>query len=174
VTPSPVSVEISAPPELVFRLARDPLRWATLLPHYSRSRLIRREPDGSVLASFVARRPLIGLLGLGIPVTWRSRTWNEPGVNRLHFHHVGGATDGLDATWRIEPIEGGCRVTIEHAYAPGSGAFATLIDRLFARPIAGRTLATFRALAESLSDGSPVNESPADESSEPARTNPSP
>jgi ribosome-associated toxin RatA of RatAB toxin-antitoxin module len=167
VTASPVSVEIAAPPALVFRLARDPLRWATLLPHYSRSRLIRREPDGRVLASFVARRQLIGLLGLGVPVAWRSRTWTEPAKNRLHFHHVGGATDGMDATWRIEPIDGGCRVTIEHAYAPRSRLFAELIDRLFARPIAGRTLATFRALAESL-----TNDALTGESVEPPRTNP--
>jgi ribosome-associated toxin RatA of RatAB toxin-antitoxin module len=164
VTGSPVSIEVAAPPGLVFRLARDPLRWAMLLPHYSRSRLVRREPDGSVLASFIARRPLIPVLGLGIPVAWRSRSWSEPAARRLHFHHVGGATDGMNATWRIEPTEDGCRVTIEHAYRQGAGPLATVIDRAFARPIARRTLATFRSLAEALAElpsesdaGSPTN-----------------
>ena len=153
-TGSPVTIEIAAPPELVFRLARDPLRWATLLPHYTSSQLVRREPDGSVVAQFVARRPLVNVLGLGIPVAWRSRSWSEPGARRLHFHHVGGATDGMDATWRIEPTGDGCQVTIEHTYRPGSGPLATVIDRAFARPIARRTLATFRSLAEALNDGS--------------------
>jgi uncharacterized membrane protein len=148
-----VAIDIAAPPELVFRLARDPLRWATLLPHYSRSQLVRREPDGSVLASFVARRPLIPILGLGFPVAWRSRSWSEPEGGKLHFRHIGGATDGMEATWRIEPSTGGSRVTIEHTYRHGAGPLAAVIDRLFARPIARRTLATFGSLAEALAEG---------------------
>jgi hypothetical protein len=147
-----VSIEIAAPPELVFRLAHDPLRWATLLPHYSRSKLIRREADARVLASFVARRPLIPILGLGIPVVWRSRSWSESAAGRIYFRHVGGATDGMEATWRIEPIELGSRVTIEHRYRPGAGLLGSIIDRAFARPIARRTLATFRSLAEALAE----------------------
>jgi ribosome-associated toxin RatA of RatAB toxin-antitoxin module len=147
---SPVSIDIAVPSEFVFRLARDPLRWATLLPHYSRSKLVRREPDGTVLASFVARRPLVPVLGLGIPVAWRSRSWSDPERLELRFHHVGGATDGMDATWRIVPTVDGCRVTIEHAYRPGSGPLGWIIDRVFARPIARRTLATFRSIAEAL------------------------
>ena len=34
----------------------------------------------------------------------------------------------------------------------GEDAWPALIDRFFTRPIAGRTLATFRALAEALAD----------------------
>jgi ribosome-associated toxin RatA of RatAB toxin-antitoxin module len=150
VSDQPVSVEIAAPAELVFRLAHDPLRWSVLLPHYSRSELVSRGADGSVLASFVARRMVIGPLGLGVPVAWRSRSRTDPVTRQLHFRHVDGATDGMEATWQIEATEGGCRVTIEHVYPAGGPVPAALIDRFFARPIASQTLATFRALAEAL------------------------
>jgi hypothetical protein len=94
----------------------------------------------------------VPLLGLGLPVAWRSRTWNEPDALRLRFLHVAGATRGMDVTWRIEPRADGraCRVTIAHDFAPRVPGFARFVDRFFTRPIAGRTLATFKALAEAL------------------------
>jgi ribosome-associated toxin RatA of RatAB toxin-antitoxin module len=149
---SHIGIDIAASPGLVFALARDVERWATLLPHYRRSTAIERRPDGSLVADFIARRPLIEVLGLGLPVTWRSRTWNEPAARRLRFAHVAGATRGMDVTWRIEPGEGGtgCRVTIEHDFQPRLPGFAWFVDRYFTRPIAGRTLATFKALAEAV------------------------
>jgi hypothetical protein len=54
-------------------------------------------------------------------------------------------------TWRIEAArDGRCRVTIEHDFRPRLPGFAWFVDRVFTRPIAGRTLATFRSLAEVL------------------------
>ena len=157
---SEIGIRIAAPPDLVFALAHDVERWADLLPHYSRSVAVERRSDGSVVADFIARRPLIGVLGLGLPVTWRSRTWSEPATRRLRFVHVAGATRGMDVTWRIEPAQGGegddsraCEVTIEHDFAPRLPGLAAFVDRFFTRPIAGRTLATFKALAEALESG---------------------
>src|SRR5262245_14881806 len=100
---STIGIDIAASPDLVFRLARDVTRWDRLLPHYSRSHAVGREADGVVVCDFVARRPFIGLLGLGLPVTWRSRTWNEPAERRLRFLHTAGATRGMDVTWTIDP-----------------------------------------------------------------------
>ena len=37
---STIGIDIAAPPALVFALARDPERWARLLPHYARSRAV--------------------------------------------------------------------------------------------------------------------------------------
>ncbi len=149
---SEIAIDIDAPASLVFGLARDVERWATVLPHYVRSRAAARRPDGSLVAEFLARRTLVPLLGIGLPVAWRSRTWNEPTAMRLRFQHVAGAPRGMDVTWRIEPREsdGHCRVTIEHDFAPRLPGFAWFVDRAFTRPIAGRTLATFKALAEAL------------------------
>ena len=147
---STTSIEMAAPPELVFRLARDVERWDRLLPHYVRSRVIARGADGTRLTEFVARRPLSGFLGLGLPVAWRARTWAEPDGLRLRFLHVAGATKGMDVTWRIEPLGDGARVSIDHDFRPRLPGFAWFVDRAFTRPIAGRTLATFKALAEAL------------------------
>ena len=158
---SEVDIHIAASPALVFRLARDVERWADLLPHYARSAAVDRRPDGSIVAAFVARRPLIPVLGLGLPVTWRSRTWSEPAACRLRFVHVAGATKGMDVTWRIEPDGDGAHVVIEHDFTPRIPGLALVVDRFFTRPIAGRTLATFKAIAEAVESGSasPANPS---------------
>jgi ribosome-associated toxin RatA of RatAB toxin-antitoxin module len=156
---STVSIEIAAPPELVFRLARDVERWPRLLPHYVSVRVLSRRPDGTTTVRMIARRPLLGLVGLGLPVVWRARTWAEPANLRLRFRHLGGVTAGMGVTWRIEPTRGGCRVAIEHVFRRrlpipvlgkllGDEALPEFVDRFFTRPIAQRTLATFAALAE--------------------------
>jgi hypothetical protein len=68
----------------------------------------------------------------------------------------------MDVTWRIEPTEAGCRVEIEHDFRPRFAPWAAIIDRLFVRPIAGRTLATFGSIAEAVvATGSPGRSEPA-------------
>ena len=67
----------------------------------------------------------------------------------------------MDVTWTIEPAGGGTRVDIAHDFRPRVPGFAAFVDRAFTRPIAGRTLATFKALAEALaSDAAVRDESP--------------
>jgi len=151
---STLSVDVAAPPELVFRLARDVERWPRLLPHYVAVRPVERNGDGTLIAEMVARRPLVPVLGLSLPVAWRSRTWSEEEPLRLRFVHQGGATNGMDVTWRIEPQDGGCRVSIDHDFRPRFGPWAAFIDRGFTQPIATRTLATFKSIAEALVDAS--------------------
>ncbi len=149
---SEIGIDVAAPATTVFALARDVERWPTLLPHYVSARVVERRADGSLVVDFIARRPFVPLLGLSIPVTWRSRTWDEPDTSRLRFVHLAGATKGMDVTWRIEPRDDGsaCCVTIEHDFAPRIPGLAAFVDRWFTRPIAGRTLATFGALAEAV------------------------
>jgi ribosome-associated toxin RatA of RatAB toxin-antitoxin module len=149
---STLSIDVAAPPGLVFRLARDVERWPRLLPHYIRIRRLGLDDDGRLTAEMVARRPLVGVLGLGLPVAWRSRTWSEPESLRLRFVHLGGATNGMDVTWRIEPTDGGCRVSIDHDFRPRMPGWAAFVDRAFTRPIASRTLATFKTIAEAIVD----------------------
>jgi len=146
-----ISTEVAAPSDLVFRLARDVERWPSLLPHYVSVRVERRADGGAALARFVAVRTLVPWLGLGVPVAWRALTWTEAAERRLRFRHVGGPTGGMDVTWRIEPTADGCRVAIEHDFKPRIRHWATIVDRLFVRPIAGRTLATFKSIAEATS-----------------------
>jgi ribosome-associated toxin RatA of RatAB toxin-antitoxin module len=155
---SEIAIDIDAPPAAVFAIVHDVTHGADLLPHYVRSRLVERHDDGSVTADFVARRVLVPVLGLGLPVTWRSRVWADGSAPSLRFRHVAGATRGMDVVWRIEPratgdASDGCRVTIEHEFRPRIPGFARFVDRWFTRSIAGRTLATTRAIAEVLEAG---------------------
>ncbi|HET9613723.1 MAG TPA: SRPBCC family protein [Candidatus Limnocylindrales bacterium] len=155
---STIAIDIAADPELVFSLARDATRWPRLLPHYvAATPLGARDAEGRLEVRFIARRSLVPVLGLGLPVAWRSATWADPETLRLRFVHRGGATNGMDVTWRIIRIAGGpTHVDIEHVFTPRVPGWAWLIDRLFTRPIAGRTLATFRDLAEAVSTLTPA------------------
>ena len=166
---STLSVDVQAPAEVVFALARDVERWPALLPHYVRVRVLERHADGSEVAQMLAIRTIVPVIGLGVPVVWRARTWSEPATRRLRFVHRGGATAGMDVTWRIEPTAGGCRVSIDHDFQPGlptpmGSLWATFVDRLFVRPIASRTLATFKAIAEAAADEWSDRTSPANPS----------
>ncbi len=149
---SEISIDISAPPRTVFELARDVTRWPALLPHY-RQVTVHSRNGGRIVASMAAVRPL---WRSGIPVRWRSELWSDEADAddlRLRFVHVAGATRGMDVTWHIRPTEAGCTTTIEHDFERplplvGDDFLPRLIDRFFVRPIAGRTLATFKRLAE--------------------------
>lgn len=147
---STVAVDVAAPASLVFHLARDVERWPTLLPHYLDVRVLERHADGAVTARMVALRPLVRRLGYGLPVAWRARTWSIEPERRLRFVHLGGATNGMDVTWRIEPTQAGCHVAIEHTFGPAMPGWAAIVNRFFVRPIATRTLATFKAIAETV------------------------
>ena len=94
---------------------------------------------------------------LGVPVVWRARTWadaSDPEDLRLRFVHTGGATRGMDVTWHITPRgASGSTVAIDHDFVRrlplvGDELFPAVVDRMFVRPIAGQTLATFKRLAE--------------------------
>jgi hypothetical protein len=167
---SRLTIDIAAPPELVFAVVGDPVRWPALLPHYRRVDVVRpRSPagpasltegarSGDMVARYVAVRPLLPLLGVGFPVAWTSRCQADAERLTLEFSHVGGATAGMRVTWQLEPYGAGTRVTLDHEFSrslpipflSGGDRYPRLIDRWFVRPIAGRTLATFRALCESL------------------------
>jgi ribosome-associated toxin RatA of RatAB toxin-antitoxin module len=165
---STISLNIAAAPPLVFALARDVTRWPQLLPHYIRVDVEEQLGERGVVARMVARRPLIPLLGLSLPVAWRSRAWSEPESLRLRFVHRGGATNGMDVTWRIDPAADGALVSIEHDFRPRIRPWALVVDRLFTRPIATRTLASFKAIAEAVRD---VHATTRDESAARPRAN---
>jgi len=147
-----ISINVAAPPRTVFDLAKDLERWPRLLPHY-RYVTVRSLANGQIMARMSARRQLGPV---AIPVAWRSEYRSDDadaGELRLHFLHRAGVTRGMRVTWRIRPSRGGSRVTIEHDFQRalpllGPDFVPALVDRLFVRPIAGRTLATFKQLAE--------------------------
>jgi ribosome-associated toxin RatA of RatAB toxin-antitoxin module len=148
-----IAIDVNAPSRTVFDLASDVSAWAGRLAHY-RYVTVLSHKNGSELLAMSAVRP-VG--PFGIPVAWRSRYWSEDadaGDLRLRFVHVAGVTRGMDVTWHIrEKSAGSCSVTIEHDFRRrvpllGPDALPRLVDRFFVRPIAGRTLASFKVLAE--------------------------
>jgi len=147
---SVIGIDVAAEPGLVFGLAHDVERWPKLLPHYVSVRVEHRL-EGAVIARFIARRPIVPWLGLGVPVTWRSLSWSDPGSREIRFRHLGGPTTGMEVGWTIDVVPGGCRVQIAHEFSPRLRVVAPLLDRLVVRPIAARTLASFKALAEAVS-----------------------
>jgi len=147
-----IGIDVSAPPRRVFDLACDIARWPELLPHYRKVTIHSRD-NGRIVATMAATRRFGPIV---VPVSWRTAQWSDrsdPSQLRLHFAHLGGPTRGMEVTWRIEPHGAGSRVSIEHVFTRrlpllGWQPYPALIDRFFVRPIAGRTLARFKALAE--------------------------
>jgi ribosome-associated toxin RatA of RatAB toxin-antitoxin module len=154
---SQIGIDMSAPPQRIFDLARDISRWPALLPHYRKVTIESRNGERTTARMAAVRR--VG--PLGVPVSWRAEQWADPAEAadlKLHFQHVSGATKGMDVTWHIRDTSAGgraqSRVTIEHVFSRplpliGSEALPGIVDRLFVRPIASQTLATFKRLAES-------------------------
>ena len=161
---SSIGIHIEAPPATVFELSHDVSRWSELLPHYARSTVMARAGD-RVLVQMVALR---WFGRVAIPVAWRAVCHADdadPDDLRLHFRHVRGATRGMVVTWHIrsagteaEVANHGAAVASEieivHEFERplpvlGRDAFPRFVDRVFTRPIAGRTLATFKRLAKS-------------------------
>jgi ribosome-associated toxin RatA of RatAB toxin-antitoxin module len=146
-----ISIEVAAPPETVFALAADLARWPDRLPHYREVTIESRDGE-RIVTRMRAVRPGI----VPIAVAWRAEHWpeaNDAADLQLHFRHVAGPTRGMKVVWHIRRTPAGAAVTIEHELRRplplvGPDLFPALVDRLFIRPIAGRTLATFKALAE--------------------------
>jgi ribosome-associated toxin RatA of RatAB toxin-antitoxin module len=147
-----ISIEVRATPRTVFERSRDIASWPRMLPHYRKVTI--RSRNGTHMTADMRAVRAIG--PLAVPVGWRSEHWSDdsdPSDLQLRFVHVAGATRGMDVTWHIRPASGGSRVTIEHDFRRhlpvlGDDIFPWVVDRFFVRPIAGRTLATFKQLAE--------------------------
>ena len=142
---SRLHVVMHAPWERIFPLAAQVERWPQILPHYRYVRPVA-DPDGERRFAMGARRGLI-------PVTWEAIQRPLPDERSIEFVHTGGVTKGMWVAWRLEPIEGGTDVSIEHRLELGwpiIGGFAArhVIGPQFIEAIAGRTLRRIRDLAE--------------------------
>lgn len=142
------TIWIDAPPDAVFALVADLARWKERLPHYRYVRVLSRE-DGAVRAAMSARRG-------PIPVFWHAVQTVDPASGRIRFRHVRGVTRGMEVLWTLAPERGGTRARITHDLSLRwplagpwiSGIAERAIARRFIEPIAGKTLARFKSLAE--------------------------
>jgi len=142
---SEISIHINAPPDLVYSLVSDLDRWDQWLSHYRYVRVLDRSEDGVHAAMSAWRGP--------IPVFWHAVQKAESATRTIRFRHVRGITRGMDVLWTIEPEENGTRAKILHDLDlkwPVVGPWFAdhVISRGFIEPIAGRTLKSFKNIAE--------------------------
>jgi Polyketide cyclase / dehydrase and lipid transport len=144
---SRVAIRISAPYERIFPLAAEVEEWPMRLPHY---RYVRRlaTNDGQRRFAMGARRGRI-------PVRWEAIQDPMPDAHRIEFVHTGGLTRGMRVAWTFAPdgAPDTWDVSIEHELElawPLIGRWAAerVIGPQFVEPIARRTLARIKRLAE--------------------------
>jgi hypothetical protein len=135
--------QIQAPPDDVFKAARDVERWPALLPHYRWVRVLDRHAD-RVVVEMAAWRPFGALRW---PTWWVSEMWTDSARREVRYRHVRGVTTGTDVVWSVTPEAGGTRATIVHEWAGprwpivGRAAAEWIIGPVFVHGIASRTLA---------------------------------
>jgi hypothetical protein len=140
-------IHISASGEYVLQLAERVENWPYLLDHYRRVDVVATRPKGRIVEMAAVRPPI------PVPVRWRAIQQAELEAMRVHYHHIGGVTRGMEVEWRIVPAGDGVDVTIVHRFAPpwpwpGPWVARWIVCGFFVHAIADRTLAGIKATAE--------------------------
>lgn len=150
------TVEMAGNLDHIVALAVDTERWPEILPHYRWVRLLDGGGDHKTV-EMAARRDRI-------PVKWRAvQTVERDGPTPvIRFVHVWGVTKGMDVAWTFVQRPDSVRVRIDHDFTPwwpliGATPVGQLVaDRIigphFVGAIAGRTLATIKAIVEDRDD----------------------
>jgi ribosome-associated toxin RatA of RatAB toxin-antitoxin module len=139
------TVDIAAPPAVVYALGAQTERWPEILPHYRYVRILERRGATRVVA--------MGAWQDVFPIRWVAEQTNDPATPHIAFRHVRGWTRGMDVEWIFEAIGGGTRVTIEHRL-PFAFPIAAewlgkhLVSDYFIHGVAAKTLARVKQLAE--------------------------
>lgn len=146
------SVDIRGSRDHVFALAADVPRWAEFLPHYRWIRVLDDTAPGRRLVEMACWRGWV-------PLTWRSYLDLAPAERRILFEHVGGGARGMRVEWRLTEHAGVTTATISHDLRDlANRLVATPVGRYVLAhhviaPVAGRTLATMKALVEAGATG---------------------
>lgn len=133
--------------DLIVDLAIATERWPEILPHYRWVTVLEGSGDHKTV-EMAARRDRF-------PVKWRARqdVDRDGPTPVIRFHHVGGVTKGMDVDWTFEQRAGAVIVRIRHDFRPpwpvvGGFVAERIIGPHFVAYIAGRTLATIKAIVE--------------------------
>jgi ribosome-associated toxin RatA of RatAB toxin-antitoxin module len=142
------SIMIHAPVEKIFQTTANLLQWPSILPHYRWVRVLQTGDDGLVV-KMAARRGWL-------PIQWTSRFTVDGVARELHFHHLKAFTRGMKVKWTYTPTDDGVRVQISHELdrrsALGSWFAKRILGDMFIRPVATKTLASFK---QHLENGAP-------------------
>ena len=140
----------------IYDLAANTQDWPHILPHYRDVTVLEQSNGGNRrVVEMACLRDDFPTPGLQFPVRWRSVQVCDPAQRRIYFKHLAGIATGMWVVWSLEadPWGRGARVTISHdlVYPLGflNGWFARdLVGHDFVHAIAGRTLATIKAMVE--------------------------
>ncbi|OYX06095.1 MAG: cyclase [Caulobacter vibrioides] len=125
------SIEIAAPPSVVFRVILDCDRAARMSPGVKRCKVIARDPDGSEIREHTVK------WGFFLPAMQsRARVTMRPD-REIRFTCIGGDIRACDGFWRLEPLNGGARTRVTYdLWAAGPLAIpAGLISSLMRRTV---------------------------------------
>lgn len=134
-------IVIHASAQRIFERAAATERWPEILPHYRFVNVLSRDGDRRVVEMGAKRQ----FKTLTFNVRWQAEQINDGVLPQIYFKHLGGWTAGMDVYWRFKPLAGGTRVIIDHELR---SPLAPIIGKFFIDPIATRTLACMKALAE--------------------------
>ncbi len=142
---SALTIVMRADVATVYHLAAEVERWPALLPHYRSVRVLADDGERRLLAMAASRS--------GIPVWWHAEQRCFPAEWRMTFHHVRGATRGMDVVWHCTPLAEGTQVELTHDLDlrwPLICDFVAerIIAGFFIENIAGKTLRRIKQLAE--------------------------
>jgi len=141
------TVEMAGVLDNIVALAADTERWPEILPHYRWVTLLEGGGDHKTV-EMAARRGRF-------PVKWRAvqDVERDGPTPIIRFRHIGGVTKGMVVAWTFAPGAGSVAVTIDHDFSPpwplvGGVIADTIIGPHFVEAIAGKTLATIKAIVE--------------------------
>jgi uncharacterized membrane protein len=143
------AVVIAGDLDRIVELAADVERWPVILPHYRWVTLLEGGGDRKVV-EMAARRGRI-------PVRWRAvqEIRRDGPTPIIGYRHVRGVTKGMEVAWTFEPRpeERTVLVRIHHDFRPpwpivGEVIADRVIGPYFVAAIAGKTLATIKAIVE--------------------------
>lgn len=102
------TVDIDAPPSVVFRIILDCDRAARMNPGVKRCRVVSRGSDGTEIREHTVR------WGFFLPtLRSTSRVTLEPD-RLIRFTCIGGDIRACDGSWRLEPLDGGLRTRVTY------------------------------------------------------------
>ncbi|MFN2528551.1 MAG: type II toxin-antitoxin system RatA family toxin [Candidatus Baltobacteraceae bacterium] len=138
-------IEIDAPPQRIFQLASDTMRWPQILPHYRSVRKVGQQGTSQIL-EMAAMRDCI-------PVRWTAQQWNDGAKPAITFHHLAGWTRGMHVQWSFERNGSSTLVSIIHELDfafPVARDFLGkyVVSDFFVHNIAGKTLQCIKDLCE--------------------------
>ncbi|WP_454718402.1 SRPBCC family protein [Caulobacter segnis] len=102
------SVDIAAPPAVVFRIILDCDRAARMSPGVKSCRVVSRAPDGTEIREHTVRWSFF------LPTMRSTSRVTLIPDREIHFTCIGGDIRACDGSWRLEPLDGGTRTRVTY------------------------------------------------------------